>query len=321
MAYALGLGPNLVGVTHECDYPPEARSKPSVVRNALPIETMTQSEIDAAVSERLRQGLSLYELDAEMIEALSPDLIITQSLCDVCAPSGNEIADLLLRLSKKPELVWMSPRNLAEIAGNIETLGAATGRQAEAVVFVEEAKERLKRVGERSKLASHRPRVFCMEWLDPIYCSGHWVPEMVWLAGGVDALGQKGGDSVRVTWDSVAKWAPEILVFMPCGYGLEAAIEQAKGLADVPGFETLPAAQRRQVYAVDASAYFARPGPRVVQGTELLAHLVHPEIFEWQGGGDGFRLFDPFSRCSQSPPTERVIEAPSETSLTLEPSR
>ncbi len=307
MVYALGLGPNLVGVTHECDYPAEARFKPSVVRNALPIETMTQGEIDAAVSERLRQGLSLYELDAELIEALSPDLILTQSLCDVCAPSGNEIADLLLRLSKKPELVWMSPRNLAEIAGNIETLGAATGRQAEAVVFVEEAKERLKRVGERSKLASHRPRVFCMEWLDPVYCSGHWVPEMVWLAGGVDALGQKGGASVRVTWDSVVELAPEILVFMPCGYGLEAATEQAKGLADLPGFETLPAVQRRQVYAVDASAYFARPGPRVVKGTELLAHLLHPGIFDWQGGGDAFRLVDSCSGHCVSQSREQAI--------------
>ncbi len=299
MVYALGLGPNLVGVTHECDYPAEARSKPSVVRNALPIETMTQGEIDAAVSERLRQGLSLYELDAEMIEALSPDLIITQSLCDVCAPSGNEIADLLSRLSKKPELLWMTPRNLAEIAGNIETLGAATGRRAEAASVVEEANRRLERVGERSRLASHRPRVFCMEWLDPVYCSGHWVPEMVWLAGGVDALGQQGGDSVRVPWDSVLEWAPEVLVFMPCGYGLEAAIKQAAGLAHLQAFETLPAAQRRQVYAVDASAYFARPGPRVVEGTELLAHLLHPEIFDWQKGRDAFRRVDPFSAYSE----------------------
>lgn len=303
MAYALGLGDNLVGVTHECDYPAEACSKPSVVRNALPIETMTQGQIDAAVSERLRQGLSLYELDAELIEALSPDIIITQSLCDVCAPSGNEIAELLAHLSKKPELLWMTPRNLTEIAGNIECLGAATGREAEAALIVQEAKDRLRLVGERNKLASHRPRVFCMEWLDPVYCSGHWVPEMVWLAGGADVLGSKGGESVRVPWDRVVEWAPEVFVFMPCGYGLEAAIQQAAGLAALPDFERLPATGRRQVYAVDASAYFARPGPRVVEGAELLAHLIHPEIFDWSGADDAFRIVDPFSPdmdCSQA---------------------
>lgn len=292
MAYALGLGDNLVGVTHECDYPTEARAKPAVVRNALPIETLTPGEIDAAVADRLRQGLSLYELNAELIEELSPDIIITQSLCDVCAPSGSEIAELLTRLSKKPDILWMTPTKLSEITDNIASLGAASGRQAEAESLLEQWRGRLELVQERSALAAHRPRVFCMEWLDPIYCSGHWVPEMVRLAGGLDGLGKEGGDSVRITWDQVLDWAPEVLVFMPCGYGLEAATEQALGLAGLPGFETLPAVQRRQVYAVDASAYFARPGPRVVEGTELLAHLIHPDIFESYRSAEGFSLMN-----------------------------
>ncbi|MDP8913258.1 MAG: cobalamin-binding protein [Pseudomonadota bacterium] len=292
MAYALELGENLVGVTHECDFPAEARSKPAVVRNALPIETMTQREIDSAVADRLRQGLSLYELDAALIEELSPDLIITQSLCDVCAPSGNEIAKLLERLSKKPEILWMTPRNLSEIAENVDSLGAATGRQAEARTLLEQWRSRLEVVQERSALAAYRPRVFCMEWLDPVYCSGHWVPEMVRLAGGIDGLGREGGDSVRITWDQVLDWAPEVLVFMPCGYALQAATEQAAGLAALPGFGTVPAVRGGKVYAVDASAYFARPGPRVVEGTELLAHLIHPGLFQWDRSFEGSRLIN-----------------------------
>lgn len=292
MAYAIGLEANLVGVTHECDYPVSARSKPAVVRNVLPISTMSQGEIDAAVADRLRQGLSLYELDLELIEELSPDLVITQSLCDVCAPSGNEIAKLLEHLSKKPELFWTSPQRLQGIADDIHNLGSLTGRQTEAKTFLESWWSRLERVEATSGGATCQPRVFCMEWLDPIYCSGHWVPEMVRLAGGVDGLGKEGGDSSRITWEQVQDWAPEVLVFMPCGYDLEAAVEQAEGLAALPGFEELPAARLERVYAVDASAYFARPGPRVVEGTELLAQLLHPHLFRGGKFPDGGRLIN-----------------------------
>jgi len=288
MVRALGLGDQLVGVTHECDYPAEACTKPAVVRNALPIETMTQSEIDSAVAERLRQGLSLYLLDEALIEQLSPDLIVTQSLCDVCAPSGNEMARLLAALSRKPEVLWMTPRNLEEIAGNILDLGRATGREAAAENLVAEGRARLVRISERALQAVHRPRVFCMEWLDPVYCSGHWVPEMVALAGGVDLIGREGGDSIRISWEDVAGWAPEILVYMPCGYNLAAALEQSAGLEDLPGFADLPAARGNRVYAVDASSYFARPGPRTIEGAELMAHLIHPELFDWHGPADAF---------------------------------
>lgn len=288
MVYALGLGESLVGVTHECDYPPEARLKPAVVRNALPIETMTQGEIDRAVSERLRQGLSLYELDEVLVEQLSPDLIITQSLCDVCAPSGNEMERLLRSLSRKPQVLWMTPRNLEEIADNISELGRAAGRSAAAEKIVAERRDRLRSIARKAASAGHRPRVFCMEWLDPVFCSGHWVPEMVELAGGVDGVGQKGGESVRIDWQDVLDWDPEILVFMPCGYDLPAALQQAQALAAMQGYSQLAAVRNDRVHAVDASAYFARPGPRTLEGTELLAHLIHPELFGWDGPASAF---------------------------------
>lgn len=293
MVYAIGLGDALVGVTHECDYPPEARCKPAVVRNALPIETMTEREIDAAVSERLRQGLSLYELDAELIDGLAPDLIITQSLCDVCAPSGNEVAQLLTSLRKKPEILWMSPSDLGGIESNILALGAATGQSAQASRIVAEGQARLARLEAATAALPSRPRVFCMEWLDPVYCSGHWVPEMVRLAGGIDGLGQEGGNSLRIDWQSVVDWAPEVLIFMPCGYRLDAALDRAPALRALPGYSDLPAARNGRVYVVDANAYFARPGPRVVEGTELLAHLIHPDQIAWNGRGDVFRRLEP----------------------------
>jgi iron complex transport system substrate-binding protein len=289
MACALGLADQLVGVTHECDYPPEARAKPAVVRNALDLAAMSQRQIDEAVSARLRDGLGLYELDAALIERLSPDLIITQSLCDVCAPSGNEIARLLDTLSKKPEILWMTPRSLAEIDDNLRDLGRATGRLARAERLIDEGHARLAAVAAAARGIARRPRVFCMEWLDPVYCCGHWVPEMVGIAGGEDALGRLGSDSVRVAWDDVLAWAPEVLILMPCGYDLEAADARAPALFDRPGVETLPAVRDGRVYVVDANSYFARPGPRVVDGVELLAHLIHPDRFGWSGQPDAFR--------------------------------
>jgi len=288
MVFALGLGDNLVGVTHGCDYPPEVRSKPAVVRNALAIETMSQREIDTAVSERLRQGLSLYEIDTGLVEQLAPDLIITQSLCDVCAPSANEMQGLLSSLTKKPEVLWMTPRTLGEVAGNILDLGIAANREATAERLVAEGQTRIRRIADTARSLAQRPRVFCMEWLDPVYCSGHWIPEMVRIGGGIDGLGREGADSVRVPWDDVLRWAPEVLIFMPCGYGLERAVEQSHALAALPGFAELPAVRNACVFAVDANDYFARPGPRVVECTELMAHLVHPDTFDWSGPADAY---------------------------------
>ena len=286
IACALGLADSIVGITHECDYPPEIASKPVVVRNVLPIEQMSQSEIDRAVAERMQAGLSLYQIDEELLRTLAPDLILTQNLCQVCAPSGNEVSQVLKALPQAPEILWLTPQSLTEIFDNIRDLGAATGRSAEAAALVSDCEARIQQLSSVLSVVQGRPpRVFCMEWLDPVYASGHWVPELVKLAGGVDELGRERGESVRVSWDDIAAYAPEVLVIMPCGFNLQQTMKQ---IWSVFGFQRteaarkffeLPAVKNGRVYAVDANSYFARPGPRVVEGAELLARLIHPEVF------------------------------------------
>lgn len=292
MACALGLGDQLVGITHECDYPPEVKAKAIVVRAALPIAQMTQLEIDVAVSERMRDGRSLYEIDELLLQQLAPDLILTQDLCQICAPSGNEVSHALNLLPKKPQVLWLTPNTLAQIGENAIQLGEATGREIEARELVATGRARLERIANRTRNLPRRPRVFCMEWLDPIYCSGHWVPEMVHIAGGVDQLSRQGSDSVRVAWDEVLEWNPEVLVVTPCGYDLPKVIEESQNLSKYPNWSTLAAVRDGRVFAVDANSYFARPGPRVVDGTELLAHLIHPDIFTWDGPDTAYRRLE-----------------------------
>jgi iron complex transport system substrate-binding protein len=292
MACALGLHDQLVGITHECDYPPSVREKPVVVSSAVSMATMTQAEIDSIVSERLKNGQSLYQVDEKLLQELAPDLILTQDLCQVCAPSGNEVTQALTALPRKPEILWLTPKSLDQIADNLREIGAATGSLEKAEELIAHSRAILDHIAERARAASTRPRVFCMEWLDPVYCSGHWVPEMVSIAGGVDHLGHEGSDSVRVAWEDVLAWKPEVLVIMPCGFHLHQVLELAPKLCAKSGWLELPAAQQGRVYAVDASSYFARPGPRVVEGTELLAHILHPDIFPWTGPADAYQLLD-----------------------------
>ena len=289
MVFALGLGDSLVGVSHECDFPSEAGTKPAVVKPAMALEEMSLREIDVAVAERIGSGQSLYEVDENLLRELKPSLILTQNLCQVCGPSGNEITVALKLLQPRPEILWMAPHSLPEILGNIRELGAATGRVAEAETVIHSCQERLQRISQLASQAAHRPKVFCLEWADPYYCCGHWVPEMVACAGGQDALGQQGADSVRIHWREIAAWAPEILIVSPCGYKARQAAEQAEQLLRLPGWCDLPAVRDNRVFAVDANAYFARPGPRVVDGVELLAYLIHPELFAWSGPADAFQ--------------------------------
>jgi iron complex transport system substrate-binding protein len=294
MACALGLGDRLMGVTHECDYPPEIKGTRIVVRSVLPTETMTQREIDSAVTERLRNGLSLYRVDEALMREIAPDLILTQDLCQVCAPSGNEVSQLLKQLPTKPQILWMTPKSLSGIENNLRELGTATGRALEAEALIAAGRAKLDEIAAVARGLARRPRVFCMEWIDPVYSSGHWVPEMVRIAGGIDELGREGADSVRITWEQVCDWAPEILVVMPCGLNLESAADHARSLFSYAGWFDLPAVRENRVYAVDANSYFARPGPRVVEGTQLLAHLLHPELFDWKGPGHAFHRLESF---------------------------
>jgi iron complex transport system substrate-binding protein len=293
MVYALGIADQIVGVSHECDFPSAAKAKPAVVRPALALDKMSLREIDVAVAECIRSGGSLYQVDDNLLCELKPDLILTQNLCQVCATSGNDLASALRLLEPTPEILWMTPHSLQEIFENIRQLGQATDRSSAAETCIHERSERLERILARTKNVSRRPRVFCMEWADPVYCAGHWVREMVELAGGTDELARKGTDSVRIPWADVVKWSPEIIIFSPCGFNLEKALEQIFHLESQPGWAELPAVRNQQVYAVDANSYFARPGPRVAEGTELLAHLIHPELFGWNGPDDAFQEVSP----------------------------
>lgn len=292
MACALGLTDQLVGITHECDYPPAIKGKPVVVRSVLPIEKMSQAEIDAAVAERMRDGRSLYQVDEKLLQELEPDLILTQDLCQVCAPSGNEVSQALELLPSKPQILWLTPNSLAEIFANVRELGAATDRDKEAEELVHHALARLDAIAEVTRDLPERPRVFCMEWIDPVYCGGHWMPEMVRIAGGVDSLSQEGSDSIRIPWQKVLEWQPEVLLITPCGFNLEQAVEQCGLLHTYPGWFSLPAVIQERVFAVDANSFFARPGPRVVDGTELLAHLIHPDSFPGNRFKEAYRRLD-----------------------------
>jgi len=288
MVYALGLGDSLVGVSHECDFPAAAKTKPIVVRPAIDLDKMSLSEIDVAVAERIGSGQSLYLVDENLLRELRPTLILTQNLCQVCAPSGNELAVALNLLEPKPQVAWMSPHSLADIFLNILDLGKATNRLEETERLVAEYRTRLDMIAAKTKGLPRRPRVFFMEWVDPIYCAGHWVAEMIELAGGVDTLARSGVDSVRIAWDDVVKWSPEVLLVSPCGFNSAKSLEQTPFLESLPGWSELPAVRTGRVFCTDANSYFARPGPRVVEGVELLAHLIHPEVFNWNGPDDAY---------------------------------
>jgi iron complex transport system substrate-binding protein len=288
MAYALGLGPELRAVSHECDYPEEAKTKPVVVHLAVDLTGLSPREIDERVSRQLHEKGTLYEVDEELLKSVHPDLLLTQNLCQVCAPSGTEVTRALAGLHPPPEVLWMTPRSIEEILGNIRALGDHAGRASEATRLVDALRGDLTALGDETARGLSAPRVFCMEWADPVFCSGHWVPEMVQIAGGQDGLSRPGTDSVRIPWADVLSWAPEVLIVAPCGYHLPRAREEAARLQTLPGWDAIPAVRNGRVFAVDADSYVSRPGPRVAQGARLFAHLFHPENFTWNGPSDAY---------------------------------
>jgi iron complex transport system substrate-binding protein len=290
LAFALGLGDDVVGVSHECDFPPEARDRPAVVHCAISLEAMTPAQIDSAVSTQLHVGGSIYTVDTDLLQVLAPDLILAQDLCEVCAPSGNETERAIAALGGAVRVLTLAPRSLAEIQENLQALAAATGREEVAQTLIRDHSRRLARLTDELRGAPRR-RVFFLEWTDPIFCGGHWVPEMIEIAGGIDALGRKGGDSVRVSFDDIAAWAPEVLIVSPCGAHLDEAADHARELLADHRWAALPAVQAGEVYAVDASSHFARPGPRVFEGIEVLAHLLHPGFVPERVPNSGRRIF------------------------------
>lgn len=270
IVFALGLEEALCGVTFECDHPFEARRLPHVSGTALPSEgELTPAAIDAMVSSLVAEGESIYTLDDELIRQIDPDLILAQDLCRVCAVPSGEADQALEVIGCSAEVLSLDPHTLDEVIGCIGQVGAATGVEALAEELMEALRARVDAVRSRVAGVDH-PRVLVLEWADPPFSAGHWVPDMVEAAGGISLLAAPGERSRRLTWNEVAEAAAEVVVFMPCGLGVEGAVEQSAPLLDRP---ELAAAQR--FFAVDSSAYFSRPGPRVVDGVELLADLFH----------------------------------------------
>ncbi len=291
MVYALGLGDQLCGVTHECDYPPEARSKPVAIRSLIDTARMSQREIDDAVVESMTHCHGLYTIDKELLRSNPPDVVITQELCDVCSVSLRDVLAAISDLSKTCKVVSLKPRGLQGVLEDIVTVGAACGVKEEAEALVGALNTRIDRVRLRAAdLPRHR--VFCVEWFDPIFASGHWVPEMVSLAGGEDALGFAGKDSRKIPWESVVSYDPEVLVLMPCGFDVERTVLDSRELARRPGWRTIRAVKEGRVFATNGSAYFSRPGPRLVDGLELLASMIHPDEFGRDMPRERARLLD-----------------------------
>jgi iron complex transport system substrate-binding protein len=281
IAFALGLGDEIVGVTHECDYPPEARKRRVVVKSAIEPEKTASGEIDRLVREHLQTKKSIYTIDLASFREAAPDFILTQDLCDVCALDYNDVLAAARSLAREPKIVTLAPSNLSDVLHDIEVVGEAAGRKREAGAFVANLKQRIERVSERAASSDLRPRVACIEWVDPIYNAGHWVPEMVDLAGGIDGLGEKGAPSKKIVWEDVRAFAPEAIVLLPCGFDVARSAQEIFLLRGRDGWGDLPAVKTGRVYAVDGSAYFNRSGPRLIDGLEILAQIIHPEIFPW----------------------------------------
>jgi iron complex transport system substrate-binding protein len=273
MVHFCGAGGSLVGVTHECDYPPGVEGLPHLTSSKID-RNMTSAEIDAAIGRHLTDTGSIYALDAELLRELDPDLILTQGLCEVCAVSTNLVEEAASGLEAR--IFSMNPTSLREVLDDTLAVGEALGRGEEASARVAALEERLARV-EEAVAGFPRPRVGCIEWLDPPFSSGHWVPEMVRIAGGEEVLAGPGEPSRRLSWEEVLEAAPEVLVLMPCGFDARRTVEEAsRVLPGVPGWDDLPAVREGRVWAVDANSYFSRPAPRIVDGAEILGSILHP---------------------------------------------
>jgi len=271
--FALGLGDQVAGVSHECDFPPEACSKPVLIVSRIS-HTESAAAIDRQVREFLERGESLYSVDLTALAAIEPDLIITQDLCHVCAATPDDLGAALAHLPRRPEIVTLNPHSLADVCADIDAVARATDRVEQGSAVIANFERDVAQV-ERAVAGVSRPRVLCLEWLDPPYVAGHWVPEMVARAGGVDVLGHAGEASFRVEWKTIFDSQPDVIVLMPCGYGLNQVAKEFRDMALPEGWDDMPAVRNGRVFLVEASGYFSRPGPRLAAGVAILADAIH----------------------------------------------
>jgi iron complex transport system substrate-binding protein len=276
--FALGLGDDVAAVTHECDYPAAVLNLPKVTRDVIG-PGLAPGEIDRAVKELTAQGRSIYELDEPRLRELRPDLIVTQALCSVCAVSVDDVRAIAERMDPPPQVVSLDPHTLGEVLGDVRTLAQATDSKDAGVDLVQQAAARIDRV-RIATAGVDRVRVAALEWLDPVFVGGHWVPQLIEHAGGEDLLGLPGEPSEERTWEEVRAVQPDVVVVMPCGYDVERAHEEARRYED-----ELRATGARKIVIADAAAWFSRPGPRLVDGLEWLAYALHPDRMPEPPGG------------------------------------
>jgi iron complex transport system substrate-binding protein len=289
--WSLGLVDDIVGVSHECDFPAAVREKPAVIHSRLP-HGASAAEIDRIVREFMARGESLYGVDADLLHELKPDLIVTQDLCHVCSASPEDLASALTKCDKRPEVLCLNPQNLSEVWRDVMLVAQATSRVTEGQEVLRDIRERLDTLARQIAVVTERPRVAFLEWLDPFYVGGHWVPEMVALAGGEDVFGEIGRASFRVTMEQVVAAAPEIIIVSPCGYDAKQAAQEYRKISWPAEWFEIPAVKNNRVYAFEANSYASRPGPRLATGVEALAKILHPKITVSKDAERGFFLLN-----------------------------
>ena len=275
--YELGVGDQVLAVTHECNYPAEARSKPKVIHSSFDPQKMTSQEIDKKVSELVQAKKDIYVLDEQVLKLADPDLIVAQGICEVCSPYTREINRAVEVLENKPEVLILDPRNLDDILDNIIQIGDKVGKQKEAQDLVAKLQSRINKVKNTKKGAL--PKVLCLEWLDPLFTAGHWVPQMVELAGGINGISSTGEQSRRMVLGEAVKFDPDIVILMPCGFDVERTILEYEKLLENKIWRQMKSVKEGEVYAVNANEYFSKPGPRTVTGLEILAKIINPDTF------------------------------------------
>lgn len=294
IVFALGLGDRLVGVTHECDYPAETAGIPSVTSSVVNGESMGGKDIHDAITGLVHGGSSIYNLDQKLLDETGPDLILTQELCDVCAVSYTQVEAAASMLQCDTRVVSLEPTSVGEILDTIRIVGELAGVESRAAEVIDGLRSRVDRVERIASRAEKKRRVLCMEWLDPVFVGGHWVPEMVAMAGGEDGMGIAGKPSFQADWTRIAEYNPELIVVMPCGFGAGRALAEMEKTNFPNEWHGLDAVVRGEVYVVDGSSYFNRPGPRVVDGLEILAQIFHPELFSPEGAKFGGMVKTPY---------------------------
>jgi len=303
--FALGFDREVLGVSHECDYPPEARTKRVVIHSRIPHDA-SPSEIDRLVREYVARGESLYAVDAQALQELAPDLIITQDLCHVCAASPDDLASALARFRERPEVLCLNPQDLGDVWRDILWVGEQTRRGRAAEALLEKIGNRLARLEQAVAQTSESPRVAFLEWLQPFYVGGHWVPEMIALAGGLDVLGRVHTPSFRATLEEIVAAAPDVILVSPCGYSAQQGRDEYRSMSHSKEWSTLPAVQHGRVHALEANSYFSRSGPRLITGIESLAKIFHPAISVSQEAESAFL---PIALPTEVQPVARTASA------------